>query len=859
MIFTIAAKNSVASKGRTALSLITIVLSVAFVAGTLILTDTANSTFDRLFQATASDITVSAARSDTNTKPIQTDAGRPQTITSKLVPRIAAQPGIATALGEISVRNVTIVNPGTNKAIGPTEGSLSIAGNWYTRPNSALQITDGKAPHGPRQALLDADTANRAKLEVGAPLRVITATGTHNVTVSGIATFTTTNPGAGLVLFDTPTAQKHLLGRTGVFTSIVAYADGSRTNEQLKSQIAAELANAYEVHTAAESVAQNKAGFGGYLQFLKYAMLGFAGISFLVGGFLIVNTYLMLVAERTREIGLLRAIGTRRIQITQCILAEALILGIVGSVLGLVVGLLLALALIKYIGVLGINLAATSLTLDWTAPLAALSLGIATTLAAAWLPARRASGTSPMGALRTAETPEGGLPGWIRAGAGTVTTVSGGILLIVSVKTPALRTGATLIALGIPLTLAGTVILGPLLATILIRTLGSSLSVFFGPPGKLAQRNTLSNPCRTGTTAAALTTSLALVTSASLITSSMVTSAISQIDQAIGADYLVTAQTGSLTPAILKAVRSTPGLSHISEERQLSATITTVDGKASPQRIDVVSLNYYRNIRVRASAGDFKTALSNGISISHDFAVAHRLQIGDYVRIALGEASPRPLRIQAITTEDNDLYAGRTYIGQATAARLLPAGRIPLSYQLLAMAAEHEETNKTYSSLKKSVANFPNVRVLNQSDYKELIKRQISQLLYIIYGLLGLSVTIGALGLMNTLTLSVTERTREIGLLRAVGCSRGQVMRMIQVESLVIALLGAALGGMLGCAWGIAGQQVLKEQGLQHLTVPIGTITTMFLGTGFIGLITALAPAFRASRMDVLAAITGRP
>ncbi|KPI32412.1 protein of unknown function DUF214 [Actinobacteria bacterium OV450] len=858
MAFTIAVKSSVAHRGRTALSLIAIALSVAFVAGTLIFTDTANATFDRLFRATAADITVSPSDQGATTSQRQSGV-RPQTLPEKLVQRIAANPGVRTAQGEVSVQDVAIVNPATNKSIGPTEGAPSIAGNWYIRPNSALKITDGKAPRGPSQALLDADTAHRARLKTGAPLRIITTTGTHNIIISGIASFTSTNPGAALVLFDTPTAQTHLLGQIGVYTSVVAFGNGTRTNDQLKSQIAAELDNSHQVRTAAETIAENKAGFGDYLRFLKYAMLGFSGISLLVGGFLIVNTYLMLVGQRTREIGLLRAIGIDRTKIHYSVLTEALIMSLVGSALGVAAGYLLAMGLIELMGTLGMHFDSTHLTLRWTVPLTAAAVGAATTIAAAWLPAHRASTVSPIEALREHQAPMQGATRQVRTAVGICVSAIGTTLLITSAEASALHTSGILLGLGIPLTLIAMVMLAPILVTAVIRTVGAALPILFGVPGRLSQRNALRNPRRTGTTAAALMTCLALVTSASVITSSMVISATRQIEQAVGADYLVTSRNGIITPAILKAIRSTPELAHISEERQLAARIITAKGEVIHRRINAVTSNYRHNINVRTRAGDFNAAVTEGISLDENFANVHHLKVGDALQVALEGASPHLIRLRAITAEDGGLYKNRGFIGMATAQQLVPEGRMPFVNQVLASAADPERSTQAYSALQASLVDFPQMRVLNQLDYKTLIKSQVGQLFHIIYGLLGLSVIVGALGVMNTLTLSVIERAREIGLLRAVGLQRHQILGMIQIESLIITLLGAVLGGGLGIIWGIAGQRVLRAEGLRQLAVPSESLVEMLLSATLIGLLAALTPALRASKVNILTAITGRP
>ncbi|AXI77833.1 ABC transporter permease [Peterkaempfera bronchialis] len=842
-----------AHKGRMALSLVAVVLSVAFVSGTLVFTDTATATFDKLFASTAADVTVSPKQQHGDNQ--QRGGAQALTLPASLVQQVAAESGVKTATGEVSVQNATIVDPTTNKAVGPTSGAPTIANNWYETPNSALKITDGKAPQGPDQVLLDADTADKAKLKTGDQLRIITAVGDYRATISGIATFTATNPGAALVFFDTPTAQRELLGRTGVFTSVVAYGDGSRTNDQLKAAVAAKLSGDYDVKTAAESAADSESEMGGFMDFMKYAMLGFAGISLLVGGFLIINTFSMLVAQRTREIGLLRAIGGSRSQVNNSVLVEALILGVLGSTLGLAAGFGLAVGLIKLMGAVGMHLDSSDLTVKASVPIASYAVGIVITVLAAWLPARRAGRVSPMAALRDHGTPSEGATNRLRATVGLLLTGIGAAALLGGAASSSGSTGGSLLGLGVLLTLIGFVVIGPLLAGVVVRVLGAALPSLFGPSGRLAQRNALRNPRRTGATAAALMIGLALVTGAAVVTSSMVSSASSQIDKSVGADYIVMSNNGGLTPQITKAISGTPGLDHVTRQKQIGVRITTPDAKTEDSAVNAVSPGYAQDVRVPAVSGDFDAALKQGISVDKGFADTHHLKVGDPLKVAFDNGSTETLAVAAITADDSQLYQGAKYVGLATAERALPADRLPLDVLVFAGAASGTDADQAYAALQKSLADYPQVQVKNQADYKALIQKQVDQLLYMVYGLLGLAIVVAVLGVINTLALSVVERTREIGLLRAIGLSRRQLRRMIRLESVVIAVFGALLGTGLGLAWGTAAQQVLKSQGLNELTIPTGTIVAVFVGAAIVGLLAALGPAFRASRMNILAAI----
>lgn len=545
-----------AHKGRMVLSLIAVVLSVAFVSGTLVFSNTATGTFDRLFASTASDISVQQAPVMLNGKELR-DPGKVLTVPVDTAAKVAALPGVKSAVGQVFTNDATLVNPATNKAVGPTSGAPTITGNWAETPRNSVEITSGQAPRGDRAIMLDADTAKKAGLGLGSPLRVITAGGNHDFTISGIVTFKTTNPGAALAFMDTETAQKDLIGATA-YTSVEAYGDGSRTDEQLKADALGAFGSGYQVKTAQEQKDENNKDVGSFLDFMKYAMLGFALVSLLVGGFLIINTFSMLVAQRTREIGLLRAIGGSRRQVNQSVLIEALFLGVLGSTLGLAAGLGLAEGLIQLMKAVGMNLSGADLRIGASVPLAAYGVGIVITVLAAWIPARRAGSIAPMAALRDHGTPSEARANRIRTALGLLLSGGGAALLVLASGTTTTGTAMELLGLGVLLTLVGFVVLGPLLATTVVRVLGALLPALFGPSGRLAQRNAMRNPRRTGATAAALMIGLALVIGASVFTSSAVASTNAQVDKSVGADYVVNGGRAGLTPAMLDAIKGTP-------------------------------------------------------------------------------------------------------------------------------------------------------------------------------------------------------------------------------------------------------------------------------------------------------------
>ncbi|MQS12517.1 ABC transporter permease [Streptomyces kaniharaensis] len=852
MILKTSLRSFFAHKGRMALSLIAVVLSVAFVSGTLVFSNTATSTFDKLFAATASDVSVQPQKPADDGE--QQPGDKLPTVPVALAQQVAAVPGVKTAVGQVMVGNAILVNPATSKLVGPTSGAPTLVGNWTDTPRNPMHITSGHVPQGAGELVLDADTAKKAKLGLGDRLRVDNAGGKHEFTIAGIASFSTTNPGAALAFLDTATSQQVLLGEQA-FTSVEAFGDGSRGDDQLKADALAKVGAGYQVKTAAEQKAENNKSVGSGLDFMKYAMLGFAGISLLVGGFLIINTFSMLVAQRTREIGLLRAVGGSRGQVNGSVLVEALILGVLGSTLGIGAGVGLAVGLIKLMNAVGMDLNAGDLQIGTNVPIAAYAVGILITVAAAWIPARRASRIAPIAALRDHGTPAEARSNIVRTIIGLVLTAGGAGLLVLAAEAEKAATGGQYLGLGVLLTLVGFVVLGPLLATTVVRVLGAALPALFGPSGKLAQRNATRNPRRTGATAAALMIGLALVIGASVFTSSATESTNKQIDKNVGADYTVSAGRASLSPDILAAIKATPGLSHVTEETALKVTLTAPDGSTDRTFVAAVGATFADDFTIPASAGTPDTLKQGGLAVGEDFAKDHHVKVGDQVAVDYGKGHTQSLPVGLVIGKGNSLFSGVPFVGLDTMTKAVPAADRPLPERLYVKAAAGADAAKTLTALQDSVKQYPQVEVVDKAGYKELVKGQINTLLYLIYGLLGVAIVVAVLGVVNTLALSVVERTREIGLLRAIGLSRRQLRRMIRLESVVIALFGAILGAGLGLAWGVTAQQVLKDHGLESLSVPTGTIVVTLIASVVIGLVAALVPAFRAGRLNVLAAI----
>ncbi|MGW3114409.1 ABC transporter permease [Streptomyces sp. NPDC001091] len=845
-------RSFLAHKGRLALSALAVVLSVAFVSGSLIFSDTVTRTFDRLFASTAADVTVGPKQDLRSPVP----GGAVQTVPADLTDRVAKVPGVASAHADVSVQNITVIDS-RNKSVGPTTGAPTIATSWYLTDRSPVELTSGHAPRGAGEALLDADTASKKHVRVGDALTVQAQPGTFRVRVVGIATFRTTNPGAALVFLDGATAGRQLLGSANRATAISVDAAPGVTDPDLKRRVGAAIGGGYELKTAAEQAKSAAANLGGFLDVIKYVMLGFAGIAVLVGIFLIVNTFSMLIAQRTRELGLLRALGADRRQVRRSVLLEALLLGVVGSTLGLAAGIGLAYGLIRLMSLFGMNLKAAEMVIGWSTPVAAYVVGVGVTFVAAYLPARRAATVSPMAALSDAEIAGVDKPLTGRAVAGAVIGVAGAAALAGCVAATKTAPAASLLALGVILTLIAVVIAGPLLVRPVIRVLGGAFPALFGSVGRMSQRNALRNPRRTGATAAALMVGLALVGGMSVASASMSASFDRQIDRTLGADFIV--QSTNFTPfsdEVRRTVLGTEGVGLVVPQRITPLAVRMPDGRRvqtaaaayGPRLDDVVHLTYAR--------GGTGSALADGrLAMDAGFARDHGARVGSVLPVEFPGGRVARLTVGALTNlESPEGFGtqGGIFLGLGTVDEYVPGGQDSVLY---VNAAPGTDAAALRSSLESALKSYPQLQVRDQADYKKLVHDQISVLLFLVYALLGLAIVIAVLGVVNTLALSVVERTREIGLLRAIGLSRRQLRRMIRLESVVIAVFGAVLGLALGLVWGVCGQQVLALRGLKELQVPWGTIVAVVIGSAVVGVVAALLPALRASRMNVLAAI----
>jgi putative ABC transport system permease protein len=847
-------RSFLAHKGRLALSLLAVLLSVAFVAGTLMFTDTIGSTFDRLFRSTSADVSITA-HNDVAGRNDQNFSGTVPTVPASLIPQVQHIPGVAAVNGRVSMAGIVLTDA-NNKNIGAIGGAPTIGINWSPGPNSPVDLTSGTAPSGDGQVVVDADTVSKHHLVLGQQLHVIGATGGFPVRLSGIATFNTTNPGATLVFLETATAQRRLLGHEGVFTSIDLTAAKGVTHEQLRDRVAPVVGSAYDVKTAEQTAKDAAQTLGTFLSVIKDALLGFAGIAVLVGVSLILNTFSMLVAQRTRELGLMRALGASREQVNRSVLVEAALLGLIGSTLGLLLGVGLALGLIKLIARGGMVLKGSQLAVHWPTVVAAYAVGIIVTTVSAYLPARRASRISPMAALREADTPGRGAPLRVRAVVGLIVLALATGLLVGAATDRNLGQAGLLLGGGVLLSLIGLIILGPLLARPVIRLVGGWFPRVFGPVGTLSQRNALRNPRRTSATASALMIGLALVASLSVVGSSMAASFDAQIDKTIGADLIVQNSTGLPFPnEVGDTVQATPGVGLAVRGQGTRGALVAADGTQKRTVVVGTGPGLDQVVRIQMRAGTVAAGTAPGHAmIGSNYADAHGLHLGSPVTVLFQTGRAGTLTVGGIDVTDTNPggLGDEPVVASSTLRQYVPGALDDIVFVNVAPGADKAQVK---SALTTALAKDPQVQVRDQTDYKKLIRGQIDLLLNLIYGLLALAIIIAILGVVNTLALSVIERTREIGLLRAIGLGRAQLRRMVRLEAVVIALFGALLGLGLGLGWGLAAQRLLAAKGLESLAIPWPTIIAVVLGAAVVGLLAALGPALRASRLDVLDAI----
>jgi len=834
-----------AHKIRLALTGIAIVLGVAFVAGTLVFTDTLSRTFDKFFAAVSSDVTV--------TKHSEFDSGEnasPSTLPASVVDTVRGVPGVAKADGSILVDGVDIVNKSGDGVLG-APGAPHFGANW-TDPNStesgSVHIIQGMPPASADQVVVDAITAKNENLKVGDRLSLITPsreTPRLDATLVGVFDYKNTQGigGATVIVFDDQTAQR-LLTSPGLFSAVEVTGEPGVSDATLAGRIKQAVGNAYDVKTAAQTAADTSADIRQGLSFINTFLLVFAAIALFVGIFLILNTFSMLVAQRTRELALFRAIGASRRQVTRSVLGEAFVVGLVGATVGLGLGFGLALLLKALFAQLGLELTGAKLVFEPRTAIVAYVVGILVTMFAAYFPARRAAKIPPVAALRDdVALPESSLR--LRLIMGSTLTAIGAIALGLGLAGGEIQA----VGIGVLLIMIGVILLTPLIARRVVGALGTPFATVYGPAGKLAKENALRNPRRTSATASALMIGLALVAALATLGASAKKSTDALVDESMKADYTV--QNSSFigfSPRIADSLAEVRGVELVAREQYRQAKVDGKDVLVSgfdPGTVDAV-------LNLSFKEGSADGLQGDGLLIDDTIAKNEKLAIGDSVTVQM-EAGSQPVKVTGIFKHVP--FESGYMLPTALVKHLSGDQRDSFLYLKTAPGADNRP------ALDAAIKPFPNVELQNQQEFKDQISGNLDQLLYVMYALLALAIIIAAIGIVNTLALSVYERTREVGLLRAVGMGRRQLRRMIRIESVVISVFGALLGMALGVILGLALLAGLRDEGLDKISVPwvtpwYGSLLTFVVVAIVIGVLAAIWPARRASRLDLIEAIT---
>jgi putative ABC transport system permease protein len=839
-------KSLLARKLRLLLTALAVVLGVAFVSGTLILGDTLNSTFDKLF-ATAYSGTDVGVRGKSQFSVNVTEGGDPTQsrapVPTSLLAEVRAVDGVRQAEGDAS-GYAQIVAPDGD--VVETTGAPTIGGAWIgDTPLNPYKLQEGSAPSGPGQVVIDQTTATDNDIAIGDRIQVLTQAGSRDETVSGIASFGDSGgglAGATVTLFDPETALQ-TMGTPGTFTEILVLGDGSVSDDELRDRVAEVLPPSYQALTGEQLAASDSGDIKDALGFFSTFLLVFAVISIFVGSFIIFNTFSMLVAQRSRELALLRALGASRRQVNRAVLLEAVVVGLIGSTIGLGLGILLSMGLKALVSLFIGDLPAEGLVFQPSTVVWAYLTGVIVTVVAAVAPARRATHIPPVAALRDdVALPASSLHR--RAVFGTTVLVAG-----VASMAAGLMAGAGILwvgvgALGIFL---GAAMLSPFLSRPVVGGVGSLLPRLWGSTGRLARENARRNPRRTASTASALMIGLALVSAGGVLAASIVKSANAIIDRSVGADFIVTASNFLPIPSnVADEIRSVDGIDAVTSFRSGQAQV----GKDVVSLQGVTADTVDRTLKLQMVDGDISAlAEADDVLVNADVAKDKGWQVGDRIPAVFGKTGKTELVLGG-TYEDNQI-AGDYLISLETYEENF-SQRLD---EVVAMTVKPDADVDEVRADITAAASASNLEIRDQSEFKDEQRQQINQLLGFILVLLALAVLIAALGIVNTLALSVIERTREIGLLRAVGMGRRQVRRMVRLESVVIAIFGTLLGLVLGVALGAALVTALNGEGIDQLVIPYGQLVLYLVAGALIGVVAAVWPARRAARLDVLRAI----
>ncbi|GAB3590994.1 ABC transporter permease [Angustibacter peucedani] len=827
---------------RFLLTTLSVMLGVAFVAGTFVLSDSLKATFDQISAGITAGTDV-LVRGEAVNSGVADSGDLRQPIPLSEADAIAAVDGVKAVHPDLQGTAVLVGKDGTAVRSG---GAPSFG--FAFRPDSeSLKLTDGRAPTSAAEVVVEAGTLEKSGWSLGDRAKVVVEGQPLDVTIVGVEEFVGGSAGQTIVSVDEASARRWF-APDGTVQSMTVRADDGVSQAALRDRVAAVLPQGQEAITGTAYADETKSDFADGLGFINTFLLVFAFISLLVGVFIIFNTFSMLVAQRTRELALLRAVGAARAQVVRVVLGEAVVIGLVGGGLGLLAGLGLAKGLQLLVGSFGLEinsgLPVQPSTVAWS-----FVIGIVVTVASAVLPAWRAGRIAPVAAMRDEiALPEKSLRR--RGVIGLAMLVVGAAVMAYGVTQLEGNDAAKVLGGGAFLAFIGMIVAAPLMSRPVIRALGAPGARFSRTVGKIARDNTLRNPRRTSTTAVSLMIGLALVSAFSVLAATTKASIDKLVDDQVKADFVLSGGNSPFANSVADAAGKLPGVAAVVDQGVAPLRIGSTDTVGSA----VSGTGLAETVDLVVTGGDISSLDRGQVALSTTFADEQHLGVGDTLTATVGTLKSQKLTVGAVY-EDSQAIGTQVLIPRSLYAKAVPAV-YQKSYAAFVKLAPGADADQVRAELTDLVKPQLVVSVQDREEFKQATRGQINQLLGILYGLLGLSVIIAALGIVNTLALSVFERTREIGLLRAVGMTRRQLRRTIGNEAVLTALFGAVLGTALGLTLGVLLQRVLRDQGLDTLSLPWGQVVATFVLAGVVGLLAALWPAWRASRLDVIRAVS---
>lgn len=836
-------KSVLARKLRLVLSGLAVVLGVMFVSGSFVLTDTLDRSFKDLFATAYSEVDVEVA---VKSKVGQDDpeAARAGTLTAADVEAVASVDGVRTAVGDVvgSARPI-----GENGKVLTTSGAPRLGIAW--RDDGQEEIRDGRGPQRDDEVVISAYLAETGGFQVGERMSVLTLEPKRTFTVAGIFGYPGDRDSLGGELttaFTEATAQRLLLGTPGAYSGITVRGDEGVSQTVLRDRVQGALGDAYQVKTGEQLAEESADEIGEGLAFFNYVLLGFAGIALFVGVFIILNTFSIIVAQRTRELALLRAMGASRRQMITSVVVEAVVIGLIASVVGLGAGIGVGALLANLFSTLGGgSLHLAGIAVPPAAIISSFAVGLVVTVLAALLPAVRASRIPPVAALREAATPDRPLTRLTVAGG--VLSVAGGGLLGLGFADGTLW----LIMSGLLVSFVGVALLTPLISRPVVSLIGKLLS--WSVPGTLGRRNSARNPRRTAITAAALMVGISLITGVGVVLTSATASITKVADTQIKADLIISGEStdgqagGTFAADRMDRITGTPGVES-AFGRYNDGVLVNGERKFATAVTDVPAME--RIFGLSAAAGTITDLADGEIGVDAASATALDLRQGSTATVQTTKGEQRTYTVAFVLAEsrvvDDVLFLPMSAVDGFA---------LPQISSAFVKADQDADVADVRKRLEPVFADNPEISVQDLSSYVRQQAAQLDTVLMMIQVLLALAILVAVLGVINTLALSVVERTRELGLLRAIGMRRAQVMRMITVESVVISVFGALLGIVVGTALGVAAVRALEDMGITDVGIPWAQLGGYLLIAAGIGVVAAILPAIRAARLNVLQAI----